>query len=109
MIHYPAPPIPQAISDEMESLVRSGMPQQQVIHRMRAAALNIVDCMKLIGLFYGLSMNQAKEIVHYSDAWASMRGEYDAFHESAFEAAKEAAKLDGWEVVEEGVAMRSAS
>jgi hypothetical protein len=108
MIVRPVPPISQLIIDEMESLVKSGAGQQQVITAMRAAGLHIGYCIKLFAQLYGVSLGEAKMVVHYSDAWASMRGEYDAFHEAAFEAAKEAAKLDGWEV-EEGVALRNAS
>ena len=66
MIHYPAPPIPKAIIDEMEALVSSGMPQQEVIHQMRAAGLNIVECMKLTSLFNRVDGNEAKRIVHFT-------------------------------------------
>ncbi len=94
----------------MESLVSpSNVAQQEVITAMRAAGLHIGYCIKLFAQLYGVSLGEAKMVVHYSDAWASMRGEYDAFHDAAFEGAKEGAKLDGWEVVEEGVALRNAS
>jgi hypothetical protein len=109
MIRYPAPPIPQEIVDKIEVLVRESVPQQQVIWEMRGAGLPISRCIKLASQVYGIDLTEAKKIVHFSDAWASMRGEYDAFHEMAFEAAKETAKLDGWEVVEEDVALRNAS
>jgi hypothetical protein len=93
----------------MEGLVSSGVEQQQVIAEMRAAGLHIGYCIKLVAQLYDVSLGEAKKIVHYSEAWASMRGEYDAFHEQAFEVAREAAKQDGWEAVEEGVALRNAS
>ena len=101
----PAPPLSQQISNRIESLVHAGTPQQEVIREMRAAGLNIIDCMKLTSLFYGLEWNETKWLVHFSDAWADMRGQHDAFHEIAFEAAKQA----GFEEVEEIVSLRSVS
>ena len=72
---------------------------------MRAAGLHIGYRIRLTSQLYAIPFNEAKMIVHFSDAWADMRQQHDALHEMAFEAAKQA----GFEEVEENVALRSAS
>jgi hypothetical protein len=105
MKHYPAPPIPQEIADKIQWLIQEGVSQPQVIVEMRVLGLHIADCIKLTSRFYGIGITEAKKTVHNSDAWADLREQYDAFHERAWEAAK----LAGFEEVEEGVALKSAS
>ena len=90
MIHYPAPPLPTGLVEKMQALVDSGMPQPDVILKMREAGISIGRSIFMIQDFYNLPHPQAKMAVHYSDAWADMRASTDRLHEAAFEALQQA-------------------
>ena len=86
----PMPPVPPEIALRITQLAASGITQEQLILEMRRAGLHIIDCMRLMTTIYGMSRRDAKMIVHESDAWASMRGEYDKFHDLVELAARQA-------------------
>lgn len=105
MTHHPMPPVPQNVVAQITKMMEAGMDQQQVIFQMRAAGLHIVDCIRLTRDLYNIRQGDAKRLVHDSDAWASMRGEYDAFHDMAEAAALQA----GFEVVTSSEELQEAS
>jgi hypothetical protein len=81
------PPISAELVDAVTSAIRSGRSQQEVFRLMREQGLTITDCMKLAVLLYGMSREEAKHALHFSEAWADMRDGHECFHESAAEAA----------------------
>jgi hypothetical protein len=87
MNRYPVPAIPQEIIDKVRHSVDSGMAMEGVIAEMRQLGLFITDSIKLIHRFYGISADQAKMAVHFSNTWADCRESNDTMHEAAFQAA----------------------
>jgi hypothetical protein len=87
--HYPAPPTDPDIVERIRIRVAEGASQVEVIEEMRREGLSIIPSIKLIRQFFGLSANDAKIAVHYSETWSDCRKANDALHDAAFQAAKE--------------------
>ena len=104
MKSYPAPPIPEELVSRFRQMVEGGTPQHETIAEMRLAGLHKIHSIKLISLFYGISIGDAKRAVHLSDTWSDRRASDDAFHDSCFEAAKQLGFEEVTEPVREEVA-----
>ena len=67
-------------------MLRTGRHRDSVIARMRSLALNKVESIKLLRDHGGLTLHDAKDIVHLSPAWADRFESEEAFHDAAEEA-----------------------
>jgi hypothetical protein len=53
---------------------------QEALRQLRANGLSVVETIRLVIEVKGESLEEAKRIVHFSDAWEDMREVYDDFH-----------------------------
>lgn len=81
----------------MRASLRAGMDREEAIQRMRVLGLNQIQCIKLIRDSLGISLGDAKEVVHYSRAWADRRESNEALHEAMIAAADEMGYVAGSE------------
>ena len=95
MNHYPAPPLAPVIVERLRRFSQSGATRDELIERMRSEGLSIVPSIRLLSDFCGISIDDAKEAVHFSQTWADCLASNDATHEAAFEAVRQ---LGGSEV-----------
>jgi ribosomal protein L7/L12 len=86
-IRTPAPVDPQKL-EEIHTLLASCSNLDDVISRMRSLGLNKIECIKVIRAHLGVSLGEAKDIVHLSPAWADRFDSDNALHD-AFEQAAE--------------------
>jgi ribosomal protein L7/L12 len=69
--------------------ISSGGSREELIRTMKLSGLNQIACIKLLRELSGISLADAKEAVHYSEAWSDHRQSNDALHSAALQAAKE--------------------
>ena len=55
---------------------------EQVIDDLRGAGLTMTECIKAVMELQGVSLGEAKNTVHFSNAWSGLRETHDAAHES---------------------------
>jgi ribosomal protein L7/L12 len=78
-----------ALVHDITQMLRTGTSEEKVVAHLRQLGLDKIDSIKVIRAATGMSLGEAKERVHLSEAWADRREADDAFHETAFAAAKE--------------------
>lgn len=77
----------QAVSDqERLSLWEQRQNMESFLQELRARGAGQIDCIKAVREIAGISLGEAKEIVHYSRTWADMREASEALHETAYKA-----------------------
>jgi ribosomal protein L7/L12 len=64
----------------------AGEGREVVLRDLRAAGASVIESLKVVRHIYGLSLEEAKPIVHLSDAWADLREAHDQLHRSIEEA-----------------------
>lgn len=82
---------------DLRRLLADGKTLDQSLAALRAKGAGVIACIFAVKKFRDCDLAEAKEIVHFSPAWADRREEYDEFHAELEEIAK---KID-----EEGGAM----
>ena len=87
----------ESISDRHAALValarkcqRQGDDPEQILAALRDRSATIIECMKVMIDVMGLSLREAKRLVHFSNAWADLREAHEAVHQLATEALLEA-------------------
>ncbi len=78
-----------AIKATLRDSIAAGASVEDLILAMRKAGLCQIDCIKMVRDLCGISLGDAKEAVHYSNAWADRKEINEAFHEAAFQAAED--------------------
>ncbi len=80
--------IEPAIVAEISGMFARGLDHDEVIARMRALGLHKIECMKLFREYGGVTLGEAKDIVHLSPVWADRYESDEAFHDVAERAAE---------------------
>jgi ribosomal protein L7/L12 len=91
-------PIEQAVSDEETRILwqeRDGM--QSFLRELRNRGAFQVESIKAVRQLAGVSLGEAKNIVHFSQAWEDTREASEALHETAFEALDQMQREDAVE------------
>jgi ribosomal protein L7/L12 len=78
-----------ALAGEVKQMLQNGSTHEQVVAHLRQLGLDKIDSIKALRAATGMTLGEAKEKVHLSEAWADCREADDALHEAAFAAAKE--------------------
>jgi hypothetical protein len=60
----------------------AGAREDEVLVRLRQRGLNKIDCIVVLREVTGMSLGDAKRVVHLSPAWADRREQDDALHEA---------------------------
>jgi ribosomal protein L7/L12 len=95
--------IPEEIEAAVQSKADSGATFEELSQFMADLGLGKVEAIKLLRDTTKLDLAEAKEFIHYSQAWAFRRANDEAFHESLF------AALEELKLLEEEPAARLAS
>jgi hypothetical protein len=59
---------------------REGDDVDDVIWFLRESGLSVIDCIKVVMSIENVGLGRAKEIVHFSAAWADTRPQNEEFH-----------------------------
>jgi ribosomal protein L7/L12 len=82
------PPIATEIDQRIGEMLGAGTPIATVIQTMRGLGLNKIASIKLLRDHAGMTISEAKDLVHLSPAWDDCRESDDRLHESAYQATK---------------------
>jgi hypothetical protein len=78
------------VDDEVRARVAElygrGARTEDVLEFLRGAGCGVIDCIKTVARYEGLTLRDAKRKVHFSRAWSDMRATHDALHDVAEEA-----------------------
>jgi ribosomal protein L7/L12 len=67
----------RALAKERDLL---GEDPEQIIALLRSQSASIMDCIKVMREVLGISLGEAKQLVHFSNAWADLRKSYEDTH-----------------------------
>jgi len=81
----PAQPDPLLLAVALR-LHNAGEGREAVLRGLRGAGASVIDSLKVVRQVYGISLEEAKPLVHLSDAWADLRQAHDELHRSILEA-----------------------
>jgi len=91
-------PIPIVIPEEVRSVIQQaadrGESVEQLSQRMADMKLEKIRAIKLLRETKKIGLGEAKELIHYSPAWAFRRESDEAFHEELYQAALQAGYVD---------------
>jgi len=60
----------------------AGKTNEDIVAFLRAQGCSKVESMTIVARAFGLGLNEAKEIVHLSQAWSDVRSRDDRFHQT---------------------------
>jgi len=80
---------------DLRRLLADGNTLDQSLAALRAKGAGIIACIFAVKQFRDCDLAEAKEIVHFSSAWADRREEYDKFHAELEEFAKKMDEQSG--------------
>ena len=83
------PLIDVQVKAELVSLVSSGMDKEGLMRAMRERGLSKIESMRMLRDHGGMTLRDAKRIVHLSSAWADRKEVDEVFHGAAECAARE--------------------
>jgi hypothetical protein len=84
--------IPLDYSKDLRRLLAEGKTQDEALTALRTKGLSIIECIIAVQKFRRCDLAEAKEIVHFSPAWADMREQHEKFHRELEEIANEIEK-----------------
>jgi ribosomal protein L7/L12 len=62
------------------ALFDDGKPIEDVLADLREEGASVIDCIRAVMSLMSLSLSEAKELVHNSEAWKDMRASFEADH-----------------------------
>ena len=62
---------------------------ERVLIQLRGDGFSPIESIKITRAVLRVGLSEAKQIVHYSDAWADHRADFDQLHETAAEALRD--------------------
>ncbi|MGN9814477.1 hypothetical protein ACTMUQ_03900 [Streptomyces sp. SD11] len=65
---------------ESAAALRDGKSLDEVLTDLRSQGFGVIDSIKAVRRLRSCSLAEAKQIVHFSEAWKDMRETHDAFH-----------------------------
>jgi hypothetical protein len=80
---------------DLRQLLADGNTLDQSLAALRAKGVGIIACIFAVKKFRECDLVEAKEIVHFSSAWADRREEYDRFHAELEEIAEKIDEQSG--------------
>jgi len=84
--------IPLDYSKDLRRLLADGKTLDEALAALRAKGLSIIECIMAVREFRHCDLAEAKQVVHFSSAWADMREQHDQFHRELEEVADEIEK-----------------
>lgn len=84
--------IDEAVEGKVREMRMAECPVDDTIAWMRQAGLHKISCIKLVRKYWGVSLGEAKDLVHLSPAWDDVRERDDRFHD----ALEEGLEQEGW-------------
>ncbi len=69
------------IARQAEELRSGGATDEDILRYLRKAGLTILECIQVLRATTGMSLSDAKHIVHFSDTWSDHRSDHDRFQE----------------------------
>ena len=82
----PAKPPDPRVVDDAHRLAQAGASREMILLFLRENGFNKIDSIKTIRTLYGLTMQDAKEVVDNSDAWSDRFYADQKLHETAMQA-----------------------
>ena len=73
---------------DLRRLLADGNTLDQSLAALRAKGAGVIACIFAVRKFRHCDLAEAKEIVHFSSAWADRREEYEKFHAELEEVAE---------------------
>lgn len=70
----------QEVLDRERPLYSEGKSMDSVLMDLRADEFSVIDCIKAVRELQPCSLAEAKQIVHFSEAWSDLRDAHDALH-----------------------------
>jgi hypothetical protein len=67
-------------SKDLRRLLADGNTLDQSLAALRAKGAGIIACIAAVRKFRGCDLGEAKQIVHFSSAWADVREQNEKFH-----------------------------
>jgi ribosomal protein L7/L12 len=80
MMSMTAPRELDEILAHQRALFEAGKPVEDVLSDLRKEGASVIDCIRAVMSLMSFTLNEAKEFVHNSDAWADMRESFEADH-----------------------------
>lgn len=84
--------IPLDYSKDLRRMLADGKTLDEALAALRAKGLSIIESIIAVKNFRRCDLIEAKEIVHFSSAWADAREQHDKFHEDLERAVNEITK-----------------
>jgi hypothetical protein len=73
------------------TLLDQGAGVEELLQAFRRRELGILDSIRLVRDLLGISLGEAKKVVHLSQTWADLRAANDSFHDQLLSSVKEIA------------------
>lgn len=77
--------------EESRLILERGGDLEAALSFMRSRGLSIIQCIKVVRKLLDVDLREAKDLVHFSQAFAVQRPAYDVFHRELDEALAELA------------------
>jgi hypothetical protein len=81
--------IPLDYSKQLRRKLADGKVLDDALAELRAEGVSIFECIIAVEKIRKCGLAEAKQIVHFSPAWADMRAGHEKFHQELEEIAKE--------------------
>jgi hypothetical protein len=75
---------------DLRQKLAEGKITDDALAELRASGASIIECIFAVRSFRGCDLAAAKQVVHFSSAWADMREQHDRFHDELEEALRKA-------------------
>jgi hypothetical protein len=82
-------------SDQFKRILEEGRTVEDAISELKRSGANIVYCILAYSIAADIDMDEAKRIVHYSEAWSGQQEMHNRFHKRAMSAFEEGLKDEG--------------
>jgi hypothetical protein len=72
---------PEVLENGACDMQARGAPSEEILAYLRSNGASILESMRILKNVLGLSLAEAKQIVHFSETWSDMRDEHDRIHD----------------------------
>jgi len=72
----------QSLIETCRSMLKSDNSTESILSFLKESGCSKIDSMRVLMELMGLSLGEAKQVVHLSEAWRDTRDSDDRFHES---------------------------
>ena len=65
---------------ECRRMLESGQDVETILHFLRAQDCSVIESAKILIALEGVSLQEAKQILHLSETWSDKRQEFETLH-----------------------------